>query len=278
MTRRAHTVPACVVAALLVCACASVAPPQNRAEQEAGALNQRAARAYEQRDYRRAAALYAQALRLNTAVENPEGMAVNALSLARAHQAAGDTAAAHRVLDTLLTDGPLPLAPERRAEAQARKAQLYLDANDTAGALAWSAKALASCAECKSLPSIQTLRGRAALAAGESAAALEWAGKALAATSNSAERANALRLAGEAQLVRGEHRAAITQLAQALELDHALGLPRRIFLDLMALGRAQMGLGNRAAARDFFSRARSVSTAAGDEAGAREAARALEGT
>jgi len=275
--RRALTVAACAAATLLACACAGVAPTQNRTEQQASALNQRAARAYEQGDYRRAAALYGQALRLNTAVENSEGIAVNALSLARAHQAGGDAAAAHRVLDGLLAEGPLSVPPERRAEAQARKAQLYLDANDAARALEWSDKALASCTGCAALPAIQTLRGRSALAAGDPAAALDWAGKTLAATGDAGERANALRLSGEARLARGEHQAALAPLGQALDLDRGLGLPARIFLDLMALARAQLQLGNRTAARDYFSRARSVSAAAGDDAGARAAARGIEG-
>lgn len=280
--RRARTLAACGAAALLACACAGTAPPQNKAEQQAAALNQRAARAFDQRDYPRAAALYEQALRLNAAVENSEGIAVNALSLARAHQAGGDVAAAHRVLDGLLADGPLPLAPARRAEAQARKAQLYLDANDAAGALAWSDKALASCAGCAALPAIQTLRGRAALAVADHGAALEWANRALAMigtspAGNAGERANALRLAGEARLGRGEHQAALATLEQALELDRGLGLPARIFLDLMALGRVQRATGNRAAARDYFVRARSVGAAANDEAGARAANSAIEG-
>lgn len=273
--RRART--ACVAAALLAGGCAGVPPTQNRIEQQASALNQRAARAYEQGDYRRAAALYRQALRLNTAVENPEGIAVNTLSLARAHQAGADAAAAHRALDELLAHGPLPLPPAHRAEAQARKAQLYLDANDAERAREWSEKALASCAGCAALPAIQTLRGRSALAAGNPAAALDWAGKSLSATGDTGERANALRLSGEAQLARGEHQAALAALGQALELDRGLGLPARIFLDLMALGRAHLQLGNRTAARDYFSRARSVSAAAGDDAGVRAAARAIEG-
>lgn len=276
--RRARAITACGAAALLACACAT-APPQNKTEQQAAALNQRAARAFEQRDYPRAAALYEQALGLNAAVENSEGIAVNALSLARVRQAAGDVAAAHRVLDGLLADVPLPFAPARRAEAQARKAQLYLDTNDGAGAREWSDKALASCAGCAALAAIQTLRGRVALAAGDHGAALDWAGKALAATGsgNAGERANALRLTGEARLARGEHQAALAMLEQALELDRGLGLPARIFLDLMALGRVQRAMGNRAAARDYFVRARSVGAAADDEAGSRAASSAIEG-
>jgi tetratricopeptide (TPR) repeat protein len=290
MMLRACNLTGVILAALLACACANgtrVAPTQNKTEQLSAALSQRAARAFEQGDYRRAAALYEQALRLNAGVENTEGIAANALSLARSHQAAGDAAAAHRALDGLLADGPLPLPPAQRAEAQARKAQLHLDANEAAHAVEWSGKALASCSGCAALPAIQTLRGRAALAAGDDAAALAWATKALAATEsgpgsgpgsgNAGERANALRLAGEARLARREHQAAVAPLEQALEIDRALGLPSRIQLDLMALGRAHSALGNRATARDYFARARSVSAAANDEAGVRAASRAMEG-
>ena len=283
--RAARNIAAGTTAAVLACACASMAPPLNKTEQQAAAFNQRAARAFDQGDYRRAAALYEQALRLNTGVENTEGIAANALSLARVHQAAGDAVAAHRVLDDLLAEWPLPVPPPRRAEAQARKAQLYLDAGDAARAREWSDKALASCAGCAALPAIQTLRGRAALASGDPAAALDWVSRALSATgpgigpvtSQASERANALRLAGEARLARGEHHAAVAAIEQALELDRGLGLPSRICLDLMALGRVQKQLGNRAAARDYFTRARSVSAAAGDEAGTRAASRAIEG-
>jgi tetratricopeptide (TPR) repeat protein len=274
--RRARA--ACCAAALLACACAGVAPTQNRTEQQAAALNQRATRAFDQRDYPRAATLYEQALRLNAAIENTEGIAVNALRLARAHQAGGDAAAAHRVLDGLLADGPLPLPAPLRAEAQARKAQLYLDANDAARSLEWSDKALASCAGCAALPAIQTLRGRVALAAADHGAALDWANKSLTSTGtgNAGERANAHRLAGEARLARGEHQAAVATLEQALELDRGLGLPARILLDLMALGRTQLAMGNRTAARDYFARALSVGLAANDEGGARTASRAIE--
>ena len=283
MKRRARTIAASSAAALLACACASVEPPQNRSEQQGAALNQRAARAFEQGDYRRAAALYEQALRLNWGVENPEGIAANALSLARAHQAGGDPLAAHRVLDGLLDQGPLAIPQASRSEAQARKAQLYLDANDAARALEWSDRALASCIDCAALPAIQSLRGRVALAAGDHGAALDWAGKALAATGSgpgpgrAGERANALRLTGEARLARGEPQLAVAPLEQALEIDRGLGLPSRIRLDLMALGRAHLQLGNRAAAREYFVRARRVSEAVNDQAGVSAASRAIEG-
>lgn len=273
---RARTTAACLAATLLVCACAGTAPKLNRTEQQASALNLQAGRAYERGDYVRAAALYERALTLNKAVESTEGIAINALSLARTLQAAGDSEGAHRVLDALLAEGPLPLSPPRRAEAQARKAQLYLDAGDGARALSWTNKALLSCADCASLPAIQTLRGRAALASGDPAAALVWSSRALESSASGGERANALRLSGEARLAQGQYRAALTPLEQALALDHAAGLPARIFLDLMALGQAHQALGEHERSRDYFFRARDVSTAAANEAGARAASRSLE--
>jgi tetratricopeptide (TPR) repeat protein len=272
----------CVLAALLAGGCAGSAPPPPSAtERQAATLNQRAARAYEQGDYRRAAAFYEQALRIETSVENTEGIAANALSLARTWQAAGDAAAAHRALDGVLAPGPLPFSPPQRAQAQARKAQLYLDAGDTANAQRWSDEALASCTGCAALPAIQTLRGRVALAATDYATALDWGGKALAAAGpgpgQERERANALRLIGVARIGRGEPQAALAPLEQALELDRGLGLADRIAMDLMALGQARLKLGDRAQAKDYFSRAKNVSVASGDAAGVRAAERALEG-
>jgi tetratricopeptide (TPR) repeat protein len=279
VSQRARRVAACVLATMLACACASTTPPPNATERQASALNQRAARAYAQGEYRRAAALYEQALRLDAAVENTDGMAANALSLARTWQAAGDTAAAHRALETVLAEGPLAFAPSQRAEAQARKAQLYLDAGDAAGARHWSEAALASCSDCATLAAIQTLRGRAALAAADHASALEWGARALAAAGDAqpGERANALRLLGEARTAGGEHQAAIAPLEQALALDRSLGRPALIYRDLMALGQAHLKLGERDRALAYFSRAKSVSAAAGAEADTRAANQAMEG-
>jgi len=277
----ARNAAVCLVAALLAGGCAGGAPPlPNATERQAIALNQRAARAYDRGDYRRAAALYEQAMRFDAAVENTDGMAANALSLARTWQAAGDAAAAHRALDGML-EGPLQPGQPYRAEAQARKAQLYLDAGDAANARRWSDEALASCAGCAALAAIQTVRGRVALADADYAAALEWGGRALATAGNAAgqarERANALRLIGEARIAGGEHQAALAPLEQALELDRSLGLAARVYADLMALGHAQQKLGKRSLALDYFSRAKNASAAAGDEAAARTAERAMEG-
>lgn len=273
-TRRAL---GCMFAGLLVYGCAGSAPAPTATERQAVALNQRATRAFEQGDHSRAAALYESALRLNIAIENVDGIAVNALSLARAHQAGDDAPAAHRALDRLLANGPLEFPRERRAEAQARKALLYLDAGDAARAAESSGQALASCGDCPALAAIQVLSGRAALAGGDYAAALQWAARALATSVQPVERANALRLTGEVRLARGEHQAALQPLEQALEIDRGMGLPARIFRDLMALGRAQLQLGNRVAARNLFTRAREVSEAAGIVEGARAAGRAADG-
>jgi tetratricopeptide (TPR) repeat protein len=86
-----------------------------------------------------------------------------------------------------------------------------------------------------------------------------------------------MRLTGEAHSARGEHQAALAQLEQALEIDHGVGIPARIYMDLMALGQVQLQLGDRVKARSYFMRARSVGLATADEAGRLAAERALAG-
>jgi tetratricopeptide (TPR) repeat protein len=245
--------------------CGAAPPAPSKAELQTASLSQRAARANEQGDLRRAQALYAEALRVDTSVENADGIAMNQVNLAAVHQSSGDAEAAHRMLDLALADAPLPAPAARRAEAAARKAQLYFGASDPARAAQWAQKAHEYCAErCAALPAILNLRGRIALAQRDPGAAIGWGTRALAAASTDelrTERANAHRLIGEARMARGEHQAAAPSLSQALALDQALGLGAKIELDLVLLARAQEALGNRAAAQDYISRAQAVSAA-----------------
>ena len=266
-----------VLLAVLLPGCAAAPPVPSAAERDVSAASQRAARAYEQRDFARAASLYERALKISRSIEDTEGIAASGLSLARVHQAAGDAPAAHRVLDDLLANAPLPLPAPRRAEALGRKALLHLDAAQPEPAREFAERALAACGECAALAALATLRGRAELALGDAAAALAWSARAQAAASTQPrERANALRLAGQAHLARREAGPAQVALAQALELDRSLGLSERVVMDLMALGEAARQRGERDRARELYRRARAASAAAGDDAAARAAARALD--
>ena len=269
-----------IFAVLLVACAAAPQPEPARTQQQAIALNQSARAAFERGDLTRAWQLYEQALATDTSIENADGIALNALSLAQVHQMLGEPDVAQRYLDRLLEDSEPPIPRERKAEAAARKAQLALSADDTAAAERWADTGLALCAgSCSAQAALLNLRARAALTRADNSAAIEWAAWAQSAApdeSGRTERANALRIIGEARLALGEQRAAVQAIEQALALDKALGLPQRIYSDLMLLGRAHAALGERAAARDYFRRSLAVANAAKDADGARAAQAALD--
>ncbi len=265
---------------LLLVACAGTPPAEPvRAQRQAIALNQSARAAFERGDFMRARQLYEQALATDTSIENADGIAMNALSLAQVHQMLGEPDAAQRYLDRVLEDSDLRIPRERKAEAAARKAILALASNDTTATDRWADTGIKLCAgSCSAQAALLNLHARAALARVDNSAAIEWATRAQSAASDErgrTERANALRIIGEARLALGEQRAAIQSLEQALALDKALGLPQRIYSDLMLLGRTHAGLGEREAARGYYRRSLAVANAANDADGARTAQAAL---
>ena len=72
-------------------------------------------------------------------------------------------------------------------------------------------------------------------------------------------------------LAAGDGAAARAALGEALAIDRELGIPRRIFLDLVGLGGASKLQGDREAARGYYARAQAVSEASRDAAGSAEA-------
>ena len=266
--------------ALLLAACAAPPPVPPRTQQDAITLNQSARAAFERGDLTRAGQLYVQALATDTSIENADGVAMNALSLAQVHQMQGESEKAQRDLDLVLNDSALAISRERKAEAAARKAQIALAANDTQAADQWVNTGLGFCAgSCPVQAALLNLRARSALARNDAAGAIEWAAKAQSAASDErgrAERANALRITAEARIAAGDQRAAILSLNEALAIDKALALPLRIYSDLMLLGRAHAALGERETARGYFLRALTVANALKDVEGAREAQAALD--
>jgi len=264
----------------LLAACAAQPPEPPRTQQEAIALNQSARTAFESGDLTGARRLYEQSLAIDVSIEKADGVAMNALSLAQVCQMQGEPEAAQHYLDLVLNDSALAISRERKAEAAARKAQIALAANDTRAADQWADTGLGFCAgSCPVQSALLNLRARAALARNDSAGAIEWAVKAQSAAGDErgrAERANALRITAEARIEAGNQRAAIPSLNEALALDKTLALPRRIYADLMLLGRAHAGIGERDAARAYFLRALAVASALKDAEGAREAQAALD--
>jgi len=263
---------ACRLALALALAGCAGAPERSRAEREALEANRHAARAFEAGRLDEARSLYAQALKLDLAVENTDGIAVNLLSLARVAQAAGRPQEAHAALDRVLDAIP-PAAPARQAEAAARKAQLFLGAGQSAPAAQWSERAGRLCAQsgCSALASILNLRAMAALREGDPERALSWSRQAMGVAGTRAEHANALRVSAEAHLARREPDPARQAAEDALALDRSLGLPPRVYRDLMLLGRSNDALGRRAEARAYYQRALTVAGASDDADAVREA-------
>jgi tetratricopeptide (TPR) repeat protein len=238
MARRAS-----VLAALLVlCGCGGGPLAPSRLAAEAVEFNQRGAAAYERRDLDGARAHYERALDINAGTDNAEGIALNALSLARVHQALREPETAHRYLERVLESGA---AAPWRAEAAARKAQLHLAARELGPAAEWLARAEQLCSQCRAQAAILNLGARIALAGGQPALALQRAARALQLATGDetrAERANAQRIAGEARMAQGDMEGAVLALRHALAIDQALGLAERVELDARLLETADSKL------------------------------------
>jgi tetratricopeptide (TPR) repeat protein len=269
---------ACVL--LAACAARSPAPPapaQATAVQSTAAMeaNRRGEASLRRGELDGAALHYREALRLSLAVEDANGIAANAVNLSIVYQRQGKYEEARASLVPLLEGATLSHAPERRAQAALRRAVLDLDERRHAGASEWAERAAAWCGEpCALVAAIQNVKGQLALEAGrfdEAAAAARSALAASRAAGEAAEIANAQRLLGMTALAAGNGAAALDALREALAIDRELGIPRRISLDLIGLGRGSALRGEREAARGYYARARVVSEADRDAAGAAEA-------
>jgi tetratricopeptide (TPR) repeat protein len=269
------------LACALLAACAR-APAPSAAEQPVAVqpsaameANRRAEASLRRGDLDGAALHYREALRLSLAVEDANGIAANAINLSVVYQRQGKYQQARASLAPLLERATVDHAPERRAQAALRRAVLDIDERQFAAAAEWVQRAAAWCGQpCALSAAIRNVQGQLALEAGRHGEAVDAAREALAAArtaSDSAEAANALRLLGMGAIAAGDGVAALAPLGEALDIDRGLGVPRKIYLDLVGLGRASALRGEREAARGYYERAVAVSEADRDEAGAAEA-------
>jgi tetratricopeptide (TPR) repeat protein len=269
------------LACALLAACAR-APAPSAAEQPVAVqpsaameANRRAEASLRRGDLDGAALHYREALRLSLAVEDANGIAANAINLSIVYQRQGKYQQARASLAPLLERATVDHTPERRAQAALRRAVLDIDERQFAAAAEWVQRAAAWCGQpCALSAAIRNVQGQLALEAGRHGEAVDAAREALAsarAASDSAEAANALRLLGMAAIAAGDGAAALAPLGEALEIDRGLGVPRKIYLDLVGLGRASALRGEREVARGYYERAVAVSEADRDEAGAAEA-------
>ncbi|HTQ73113.1 MAG TPA: tetratricopeptide repeat protein [Burkholderiales bacterium] len=230
-------------------------------------------------DLEGAARQYREAIRVARTVEDTEGIAANAINLSIVYQRMGRTEDARASLGLLLDRSPLVYSQDRMAQAALRRAVLDVDERN-ASALEWLDRASGYCGRgCSVSAAIQNVRGQLALDAGRPDQAAASARAALAASRASGDRAewaNALRLLGAVAIRSGDAASASGYLGEALAIDRELALPRKIYLDLIALGRASALRGDRSAARSFYERARAVSEADRDTAGAAQARALIE--
>jgi tetratricopeptide (TPR) repeat protein len=266
---------------LALAACAGAKPERSvAARQEAAIEANRKGEAYVRHgELGNAARAYREALRLSQSLDDPDGIAANAINLSIVRQRQGRFADARASLAAVEQPG-LRLSAARLAEVALRHSLIDLDEQRLTSADAWVARAASHCVErCPVAGTLHNVRAQLALQAGQLEAAAASARTALRMNRSGgepAEVANSLRLLGLAALRAGDGAAARGHLEQALALDRDLGAPRKIALDLLALGRAAALGGEREAARAYYARALAVSEADRDNAGAAEARAALD--
>jgi len=242
----------------LLAACGQSEPVRNARLEQAADHSQRAQRAFERGDYLTAVKRYEAALELDVALENVDGIAIDALNLARVNQVLGRTERAHAYLDGLLQDRALKYEGKYLAVAALRKSLLMLEQGDTKAAGAWLDKAVAWCDKgCTAEGAIDNARAALALSEGDALRAAHWAERAVASNKGVSplEHANALRLLAEAKLMAGEHADALRLAAEVLALDKSQGLPEKIRLDLLLAARVHAGMGDAGEAARFRERA-----------------------
>lgn len=257
-------------------ACSAPPKPSTAARQEAALEANRKGEAYVRHgELENAARSYREALRFSQALEDAEGIAANAINLSIVRQRQGRFADARASLAAVLDQRNLKFSNARLAEVSLRQALLDLDEKNLAGADDWMAKATGHCAErCPAGAAIHNVRAQLALQAGRTDAAFlaaRSAHDASRASGDQAEQANALRLLGIVGLKNGEAASARQHLEQALAIDRELGAPRKIALDLLALGQAAALGGDRESARAYYARALAVGEADRDVAVTAEA-------
>ena len=256
--------------------CSAPPKPSTAARQEAALEANRKGEAYVRHgELESAARSYREALRFSQALEDAEGIAANAINLSIVRQRQGRFADARASLAAVLDQRNLKFSNARLAEVSLRQALLDLDEKNLAGADDWMAKATGHCAErCPAGAAIHNVRAQLALQAGRTDAAFlaaRSAHDASLASGDQVEQANALRLLGIVGLKNGEAASARQHLEQALAIDRELGAPRKIALDLLALGQAAALGGDRESARAYYARALAVGEADRDVAVTAEA-------
>jgi tetratricopeptide (TPR) repeat protein len=248
--------------------CAGLAPVPSPVKAEATRHNLKGLKEAARGDYGAAQEQFAEALRMNSSIENREGMIVALVNLARTDRLRGDVSGARRrVEEGLLL---LPDGSDLAAELYFEKAQILLAAGELAVAAEWAGRAVTA-ERGREVGRRNNLLGRVLLRLGKGEEAARLAEAALKQNREEGareEEANSLRLGAESNLALGRPGKAGELYGQALALDKELGLSGKIAQDLGGLGRAAEGANDAAGAAGYYRRAFAVSLNGGDVAGA----------
>ena len=230
--------------------------------------NQHGIRAESRGESRQALGEFAEALRVNSSIENTEGVVVALVNSSRVHRHLGDADSAlstiNRAIPLITHQSPL------YAEVAFEVAQARLLAGKTNEAAEWAAKA--AVAEKGNNRGMRiNLLARLLYLQGNMAEAESRAREALLLTREKElreEEANSLRLLGDIQAADKRTTEAAESYSQALDLDKAIGKSKKIAADLRGLALLSLVRSEPDHALGFYQRAFAVSSTSGDLTGA----------
>lgn len=267
---------------LVVAGCGGTIPPPLPATYlRAVGLNRQAEAAFKRGEYRIALRFYREALEVDRSIEQSDGIAINLMNMAIASRELGERENAHRYLSEILDTKETLFTELHRAGAAFVKAKLHLDEGQYREASTWSDAALDLCKRigCHQEAGINNLKGRIGLVQGDYAAAEGYVRRGLALSQerhDPQEIANAMRLLAELKTGKGEFEEAVRHYEDALAMDKALGVSRKVAMDLMGIGMVRCKQGRREEARRYFRRAMAASEGAGDKVGIERATLTME--
>jgi len=239
-----------------------VPPVQARAIE----LNQKGLDKFQRKDFVAAEALFRQALNLEKAVENEDGIALNTLNLSQTLRMQGEEAESEKEVDCLLDERRLAYPESRLAEAALQKSLYAMQKKDLGAAGKWQEQAANYCKNtCALSGKILNVAVRLYLEQGDTAHAMETGRRALdknRENRDELEIANSLRLLAYANILQGAFAPAMPLLIEALSVDKALAASDKIFEDLVLLGNASPAASRER--NDYWMRAQVIAKAAGN--------------
>jgi len=213
---------------------------------------------------------FSEALRINSSIENSEGIIVALVNISRVHRRIGDAKAAlamvSRALPRVIPSAPL--YPEVAFEM----AQVQLLSGDLNASSEWASNAVAADTGSQRGMRINLLARILFLKGKLTEAEIKVREALLLNRENGlrGEEANSLRTLGDIQSAGKRHAEAAEYYNQALAIDKTVGRSRKIAADLRALAALALLHGDSDEALGFYRRAFTVNSTGGDLSGAAE--------